>query len=310
MFSRREVSKPEVVDPNLVVGNLDRLLRRAIGDDRVLLFDPAPDLPYVKVDPGHLEQVLLNLVINARDATQAGGRIMVATAHVRVPADREPSEALPPGEYSVVAVSDSGTGMTADVLARAFDPFFTTKPKGKGTGLGLSIVYGIVRQSGGHLEVDSEPGKGTTVRVYLSTTDETRAASPGATLTPTLAGQGELVLLVEDEDAVRALTHRILLREGYRVVEARNAGEAILLFEQQGEGVDLLLSDVVMPQLAGPLLAERLRRIRSNLKVLFMSGYADAVDHELIAALDAHLLLKPVSREDLLLSVRRVLDAE
>ena len=308
VFSRREVSRPEVVDVNAVVSSVDRLLRRAVGEDVTLHLDLDPSLPYVHIDASHVEQILMNLVVNARDATPGGGRISIATRSVAI--DAEEASRLGTagvGPHVIIEVADTGHGMGPDIAARAFDPFFTTKPKGLGTGLGLSIVYAIVKQAGGTIAIESEPERGTRCRVYLAATAGTRTAHDAAATAPVVAKRPETILLVEDEDQVRAITQRMLLQRGYHVLEARNAGEAFLLVEQGTETIDLLLTDVVMPQFSGTRLAQRLTKLLPDLRILFMSGYSDAVDRETIVTMGADLVIKPFSRADLLSAVERAL---
>lgn len=308
VFSRREVSRPEVVDINAVVTGVDRLLRRAVGEDVALHLELDPTLPYVHIDASHVEQMLMNLVVNARDATQGGGRIAIVTSHQDLTADEAVRLDLnADGRYVVLEVNDTGHGMGPDVAARAFDPFFSTKPKGLGTGLGLSIVYAIVKHASGAVTIESEPDRGTRARIYLLATTEKRPARDAATADTGASARRETILLVEDEDQVRALTHRILLQRGYRVIEARNAGEAILLVEQGVDPIDLLLTDVVMPQFSGTRLALRLTKLLPHLRVLFMSGYSDAVDRETILQMNADLVIKPFSRDELLDAVDRAL---
>ena len=310
LFSRREVAKPEVVDLNAIVANMEKLLRRAIGEDISLLCDPGQGVPLVKADPGQLEQVLMNLAVNSRDAMGHGGRLTIVTGEVELSAGTAEVGGLAPGTYATLTVSDTGPGMPKDVLERAFDPFFTTKPSGKGTGLGLSIVYGIVKQAGGDVRIRSAPGRGTDVRVLLPATSEQRVVAAPKREVPEQAANGATLLLVEDEDAVRTLTRRILTHHGYKVVDARNAGEAILIFEQHEERIDALVSDVVMPQLSGPKLAARLLATRPDLKVLFMSGHSEAVDVRDIQAMGASFLRKPFSRDELLNALTKLLEGE
>ncbi|HEX6938380.1 MAG TPA: MASE1 domain-containing protein [Longimicrobiales bacterium] len=276
-FGRKQVHQPRVIDPNAVVRETTRMLRRLIGEDIELQASLEPALGHVRVDPGQLQQVLLNLALNARDAMPAGGRITIATANVD---DASACAAAAdaggwPGGWIVLAVSDTGTGMRPEVRERIFEPFFTTKAPGKGTGLGLSTVYGIVQQCNGCIEVDSEVGRGTTVRVYLPRVavpiDQPEAAAPARDL----HGAGRAVLLVEDDPAVRSLARRILERKGYRVLEAASGADAITRFSQSAHEIDLLLTDLIMPGMSGRELAARFRAVRPGLAVVFMSGYAD-----------------------------------
>jgi len=308
-FSRGHKVDPHVLDLNTVVSHMGKLLHRTLGEDVAIAFDPAPDLPRIKADPGQVEQVILNLANNARDAMPGGGQIAIATGAVELDAEaaRRAGD-VAPGSYVLLEVTDTGDGMTPEVLARAFDPFFTTKPAGQGTGLGLSIVYGIVQQLGGHVRVRSSSGAGTSFSLYLPATTETNGA-PAPVETVGQRGHGETVLLIEDEDAVRELTRRILTRSGYRVLDARNAGEALLLCEQRDLSIDLLLSDVVMPKVSGPEIARRLLQIRPELRVLFMSGYADPVDQNVVRSMSAGFIAKPFTRDELLDAVGKLVAA-
>ncbi len=307
VFSRKETARLAIVDLNTVIANVEKMLRRIIGEDVRLVWDPTPELPWIKVDSGHLEQVLMNLAVNARDAMQAGGQLFVATDWLELAEGGGGTlDPLPAGVYCVLEVRDTGCGMTAEVLEHAFDPFFTTKEQSRGTGLGLSIVYGMIRQSGGSIAVQSAAGCGTTFRIYLPVTDEIPMDIQPLARGPAIRSQGETVLLVEDEDAVRALAERILMRAGYRVFGARGGGEALLLCERQGVQIDVLLTDVVMPQLGGVELAARIRVLRPNIKVLYMSGYSEVAERPSVPGTPV-LVPKPLERETLLAGLDRLL---
>jgi PAS domain S-box-containing protein len=310
-FSRRQVLEPRVLDLNEVVGGIEGMLRRLLGEDIEIAFRPAEGLGSVRADPGQIEQVIVNLAINARDAMPEGGRLTIETAHVEVDEDYAARHvSVLPGRYVLLSVTDTGCGMDAKVRERLFEPFFTTKEVGRGTGLGLATCYGIVKQSGGNIWVYSEPGQGTTFKVYLPRVD---APATGVTRRSpvTMARGTETVLLVEDEDAVRGLAERILRSAGYEVLAAAGSGEALLMFEKHASGIDLLLTDVVMPRVSGRELAERLTNLRSGLKVLFMSGYMDnaIVQHGVLDP-GTHFIGKPFSSAELTSKVRDVLDGE
>ncbi len=311
-FSRQQVLAPRVLDLNAVVTDLGRLLRRLLGEDVELATDLMPGLWPVRADPGQVEQVVVNLAVNARDAMPTGGRLTVGTRNVTLgEADTGGDPELRPGDYVLLSVSDTGVGMTDDVKARAFDPFFTTKEQGKGTGLGLATVHGIVRQTGGHVEVESEPGRGSTFRVYLPRTDGsaeagTRGAGPGD-----LPRGTETVLVAEDEPAVRALTCRVLRGCGYAVLEAGGAGEAARAAGAHPGPIHLLVTDVVMPGVGGRQLAELLRADRPGLRVLYLSGYTDdAVVRHGVYHDRVHFLPKPFAPAELARKVREVLDSQ
>jgi signal transduction histidine kinase/ActR/RegA family two-component response regulator len=308
--SRRQVMEPRVVDLNGIVGGMENMLRRVVNADIELSCDVGPEALPVLADAGQIEQVIMNLVINARDAMPEGGRLTVATGttELGLPGARSIA-ALAPGRYATLEVTDTGHGMDAATRSLVFEPFFTTKAEGKGTGLGLSTVYGIVTQSGGYVDVVSAPGAGTTFTIYLPRADgaiEGRAAP--APQPSTLRGS-ETVLIVEDEDQVRALERAILQRAGYAVLDARNAGEALLAFEQHQGTIDLLVTDVVMPRLGGPALAARLAAKQPGLRVLYVSGSAESAlgPRDGIEA-GLTYLPKPVTPEALLRKVRETLD--
>jgi CheY-like chemotaxis protein len=309
-FSRKQVLRPRVLDLNVVVAGMDRMLRRLIGEDGDLVVVEAKRLGATRADPGQLEQVILNLVVNARDAMPNGGRLMIETANIRL-AEGLPGTGIdaPAGEYVMLAVGDTGVGMDPEVQAHLFEPFFTTKGPGKGTGLGLATVYGIVKQSGGYVGVESELGRGSVFRIYLPRVDE----SPEA-LEPTMGGRAprgsETVLVVEDDDALRELAREILEMHGYTVIDARHPGEALLIVERRTGRIDLLVTDVVMPEMSGRELAERLSAVRPLLKVLYMSGYTDdAIVHHGVLDAGITLIQKPFAPDAFAGKVREVLDS-
>jgi PAS domain S-box-containing protein len=306
IFGRREIVTPKVLDLNEVVAGVVSLLRRTLGEDVELVTRMAPRLSPVLADPGQIEQVLVNLAVNARDAMPDGGEMVISTSDVEL----TPGTPVAHGEvvqqhYVCLSVRDSGTGMAAHVKANAFEPFFTTKPKGEGTGLGLATVYGIVTQAGGFLEVDSAEGRGASFSIYLPRTSEVPAVAPPAPEAPGRAG-AERVLVVEDEPAVREVTRRILERAGYDVIVADSAAEAL----ECDDDFDLLLTDVVMPKMLGPELAEILRERHPGLPTLYMSGYSyDVMVSEGRLTEDTVLVQKPFTEAELLRGIRAVLDA-
>jgi PAS domain S-box-containing protein len=309
MFSRQQVLAPKVLDLNEVLTSMDKMLQRILGADVDLVSRPTKPLGRVRVDPSSVEQVIMNLVVNARDAMPTGGKLTMETDNVVL--DEAYAQAhlgVKPGPHVMLAVTDTGTGIDSATLSRIFEPFFTTKEQGKGTGLGLSTVFGVVQQSGGSVWVYSEVGKGTTFKVYLPRVDAPVESMVPAEVRTPLRGS-ETILLVEDDDQVRAVARGILLKNGYEVIEARNAGEALLHSEQHKSTIHLLLSDVVMPQMSGPELAKRLAKVRPDMKVLCMSGYTDdsIVRH---GVLEAHIayLQKPITPDTLATKVREVLE--
>jgi PAS domain S-box-containing protein len=311
MFSRQQVLEPKVLDLNEVVSNIGKLLRRLIGEDITQVLCLHPALGRVKIDPGQMEQVIMNLAVNARDAMPGGGQLTIETENVELDnAYARKHAAVQPGPYVMLAVSDTGCGMDADTQARIFEPFFTTKGVGKGTGLGLATVYGIVKESGGNVWVYSELGKGTTLKIYLPRVEKPSVLpEPGAAPTELLRGS-ETVLLVEDDEMVRALAQAILERCGYHVLAARNVHDA-LRFAQEGPGqIHLLLTDTIMPVMNGPELAKQVRSIRPKTKVLFMSGYTDKViSYTVVLEPGTAFLQKPFTPQTLTHKVREVLDA-
>ena len=309
-FSRQQVMAPKVVDLNAIVNNMDKLLRRLLGEDVQLSATFDPDLGRVKADPGQIEQVIMNLAVNARDAMPLGGKLSIETANVDFD-DTYAREhiAAKSGSYVMIAVTDSGTGMPPEVRQRIFEPFFTTKELGKGTGLGLSTVYGIVKQSDGYIWVYSEIGVGTSFKVYLPRVDAPADVIPQRQLSSGAHRGTETVLLVEDEDGVRALVRQVLHKHGYTVLEARHGGEALLQCERHAGDIQLLLTDVVLEQMSGRELAERLSVLRPSMKVLFISGYTDdaIIAHGVLAPGTA-FLQKPFTTDALARKIRQVLD--
>ena len=310
-FGRGQVLQPEVLNLNQVLAEMEKMLRRLIGEDIEQVRVLAPDLGLVKADPGQFGQVIMNLVINARDAMPEGGTLTIETANVELDTDLAARyEGVAPGPYVMVAVTDSGVGMNSQTVARIFEPFFTTKAIGKGSGLGLSTAYGIVKQSGGIISVDSEVGRGTTFEVYLPR--ELSATLPAPTRpypSPCRATGNETVLVVEDEESLLQLTTRLLQKAGYTVLAAADGEQALLASRQHTDNIDLLLTDLVMPRMGGRLLAERLASLRPALKILYMSGYTDdAIVHRGVLDAATQFLAKPFSEAELTRKVRAVLD--
>ena len=304
-FSRRQILRPVVLDLNDCVRDAVKMLRRLIGEHIDVATDLNPGLKAAYSDRVQVEQAVINLAVNARDAMPAGGRLTIRTAMVQLEGKGHPE--VRPGEYVRLSVGDTGCGMDAKTLARIFEPFFTTKPIGHGTGLGLSMVYGFVKQSGGHIAVESEPGLGTTFSIYLPAVAGGPAAAPAAP-SPRARRGTETVLLVEDEESVRTLVRIALQREGYTVLEAAHGLEALRIHERCSQSINLLVTDIVMPQMGGRELAERVTAVCPRLKVLFISGYTDDALLRGAFAEGRPFLQKPFSPETLAARVRSLLD--
>jgi PAS domain S-box-containing protein len=305
-FSRRQVFQLKVLNLNDVVKDMYKWLRRLIGEDIDLVLELDPRLGRIKADPGQIEQVIMNLAVNARDAMPRGGKLTIETTNVKLKPRKH--SIIPAGQYVLLSVGDTGCGMDATTLSHIFEPFFTTKDQGKGTGLGLSTVHGVIKQSGGHIEVDSKPGKGTTFRIYLPRVEEHDELLSEPKLAAKLNGS-ETVLLVEDEESVRKLAGEVLRMNGYNVLEAASAYEAIATCKQHPGPIHLMVTDVVMPGLGGRTIANHMARLRPETKVLYISGYPDdfATRHGVMAS-NLSFLKKPFTPVSLLSKVREVLD--
>ena len=309
-FSRKQVLELRIVRLNEVVANVEKLLRRLIGEDIQLVTTVGPSVGWVKADPGQLEQVLINLAVNARDAMPHGGALTIGVAHSELDETFTRHHLdFPPGTYCVLSVTDTGCGMNKDTLSKLFEPFFTTKEPGKGTGLGLSIVHGIVKQSRGHILASSEPGIGTTFNIYLPCVEALAEAgsSPEAVSAASLGT--ETVLVVEDEEQVRTLECGLLEASGYHVLAASHGGEAMHICREYPGTIDLLVTDLILPQMNGRELARQAVPIRPSMKVLYVSGYPDeTLITAGVARNKVHFLQKPFASGALRLSVRKVLD--
>ena len=309
-FSRKQVSEPKVLDVNVLLSDLEKMLGRLIGEDIDLAIIPGAELGQVKVDPGQLEQVVMNLCVNARDAMPEGGLLRIETANAELDASHTARHgSLVPGRFVMLSVSDGGCGMDKDLMSRIFEPFFTTKPEGKGTGLGLAMVYGIVKHAGGHVWAYSEVGRGSTFKVYFPRIDDSATRMPVADKPPPARG-AETILLVEDEQSLRAIAREILEGHGYTILEAVSAADAIALAARHPGRIDLVVTDVVMPGMNGRALSEALLVTRPGIRVLFMSGYTDdVIAHRGVLEPGILLIEKPFTIVGLLHRVRDALDA-
>jgi PAS domain S-box-containing protein len=307
-FGRKQTLLPCVLDLNTVLRDMGAMVKRLLGPSVELVIEPAAELGRVKADPTQLGQVLLNLAANARDAMPGGGRLVLATGNAEPGAEPGRHAGAPAGRYVMLSVADTGTGMTDDVLARVFEPFFTTKGHGQGTGLGLAAVYGIVKQSGGHVEVSTAVGKGTTFRVYLPRLDDPSRGPASPELRPPGKGR-ETVLLVEDDETVRRMVRMILSQEGYAVLEAADGQQALEVAAGCGGPLHLLVTDLVIPHLTGREVAERLTARQPGLRVLFLSGYAeDVIAQQGVETTAANFLHKPFSIAELARKVREIIE--
>jgi signal transduction histidine kinase len=310
-FSRKQVLQPKVLELNSIVPEIERMLRRVIGEDIELRTTLQPDLGKIEADPGQVEQVIMNLAVNARDAMPAGGKLTIETADVYLDETYTRHHVgSVPGPYVMLAISDTGAGMDEETQSRIFEPFFTTKPLHKGTGLGLSTVYGIVKQSGGNIWVYSEVGRGTTFKIYLPRTDKGLDAYKQTELDANLLRGNETVLLVEDADSLRKLAREVLETNGYTVLEAASGLEALRICGQSGIPIHLLLTDVVMPEMSGRELANQLAPLHPQMRVLYMSGYTDdTIVHHGVLEPGINFIQKPFTPDQLATRVREVLNA-
>ena len=310
-FSRRQVMEMKVLDLNTLLRDLEKMLRRVIGEDIELAIQLAEDLGRVRADVGQIEQVIMNLAVNGRDAMPNGGKLTIETANVELDEfyGRRHVD-VKPGHYVMFSVSDTGVGMAPEVRERIFEPFFTTKEKGKGTGLGLSTSYGIVKQSEGNIWVYSEQGKGTTFKIYLPRVNEPLEAIRKEVLKEDLPRGNETILIVEDEEEVRKLAGKILERQGYRILETSNGNDAILACERYRSPIHLMLADVIMPGMGGSELAKLLEPLYPDIKILYMSGYTDAIVHHGVLQRGVNYIQKPFTMERLVRKVREVLNKD
>ncbi len=309
-FSRKQILKPRVLDLNVVVRDMDKMLRRLIGEDIELYLTPATAPLYVKVDAGQMDQLVMNLVVNSRDAMSNGGKLTLAVEHIRLPAAVPAhTSIIPPGDYAMLVVKDTGCGMSAEVMAHLFEPFFTTKAPGKGTGLGLSTVYGITQQSDGHIRVQSQPGMGTTFTIYLPLLQATPSRPSVPVIAETSVPGSETILLVEDEEGVRKLARMTLEGRGYKILEARDGVEALERCRKYRGPLDAVVTDVVMPLLDGVDLVKHLKRRYPGVKALYVSGYTEsAVVRHGLKDMTVAFLHKPFTAEELTTALRTVLD--
>jgi signal transduction histidine kinase/CheY-like chemotaxis protein len=310
-FSRQQVLHPTVLDLNLIVSDMEKLLGRVLGDDIKVMTGLHADPARLKADRSQLEQILMNLAVNARDAMPKGGRLILRTANVLMDEAfaRQHPYPVQQGSYVLLTVADTGTGMDAETKARAFQPFFTTKEKGKGTGLGLSTVYGVVKQSAGYIDVFSNPGEGTTFKIYLPLTDEAVAVEKVHDESAAVPKKEYTILLAEDEPSLRAVTRSSLQECGYTVLEAKDGGEALRVSRQYEGTIDLLLTDIVMPEIGGHALAQDLSRERPGIRIVYMSGYTASYTG-LLLGMRKFFLMKPFTRDALLEKIGEALAEE
>jgi len=306
-FSRPQLAKPKLVNLNTIVTELSKILERVIGEDIRLVIRLAPDLPNILADPVQMDQIVMNLAVNARDAMPDGGTLRIETGTVNLPEKEARERRTAPGPYVSLIARDSGMGMDTATKARLFEAFFTTKEKGKGTGLGLSIVSGIVKHSGGYITVESAPGAGAEFAVFLPVSTEEEAAEQTGPGIKASIGGGETILVVEDEATVRHLVRDSLRKRGYQVIEAATPSAALRVAGEAGKRIDLLISDVLMPEMRGPELVRAIRNLRPGIPVLYMSGYSDSsfLDPSVLA--DASYIQKPFQPDELARTIADIL---
>ncbi len=309
-FSRRQIVEPRVLDLNTIVTDMDNMLSRLIGEDIELVTVMGPELGHVKTDPGQIQQIIMNLVVNAQDAMPQGGRLTIETANVNLDEISIcTNEDVVPGRYVKLSVSDTGEGMNSEVISQIFEPFFTTKEQGKGTGLGLSTVYGIVKQNNGHICVESKIGHGTTFEIFLDRVEEPVETVVPQSRLPQPSHGSDTILVVEDEDAVRELICKVLQAQGYTVLKAPHGDEALLIVERHKGPIQLMVTDVVMPRMSGRELVQRLEPRYPEMRVLYISGYTEnEIVHNSVLDEDTAFLQKPFMPDILVRKVREVLD--
>jgi two-component system, cell cycle sensor histidine kinase and response regulator CckA len=311
-FSRKQVLQPRILDLNHLIRENTKMLCRLIGEDIELIATLEPNLRKIKADPGQIEQVIINLAVNARDAMPKGGKLLIETSNIELSEEFAWQHvSVIPGSYILLVISDTGCGMNAEIRAHLFEPFFTTKEKGKGTGLGLSTVYGIVQQSGGHIWVYSEPDKGATFKIYLPIIEEESAEKGSLPARPDSSHGWETILVAEDESLVRSLACLSLRKKGYQVLEAADGEEALKILTQRANSIHLIITDVVMPQISGRELARKAKLLQPEIKILYMSGYTEnAIVHHGVLEPGLEFIPKPFSPGALSRLVREILDSK
>ena len=309
-FSRKQILQPKILNVNDLIHNLDKMLRRLINENIKLELFLSRDIDRILVDPGQIEQVIMNLVVNARDAMPEGGKLLIETANVELDNSYEEMHlGSSAGKYVMVTVSDTGCGMSKEIIDKIFESFFTTKEEGRGTGLGLSTVYGIVKQSGGNICVYSEPGQGTTFKIYFPQTEAIEKPADNRLKTKKIKGGGEHIMVVEDEESLRGLMNGILSGLGYKVTLAANGSEALLKIKENKTMPDLIITDMVMPNLSGKQLINQLKQQHPDIKTIYMSGYTDntILQNGVIESSET-FIQKPFTTENLAAIIRKVLN--